>query len=739
MYRAGRRQAAAARRGHSAVGPRTAVLLAAMLVAAALALPIAIVPPVATAPPAGAATTPTQLGDLDIIAVDDGEPARILFAAPPRLATRTLTDADLEVAVDGEPQQETLRRLSANDLEIAVVVDTTVDADDLRTLQGALVELTLELPQGVTMTVVDAQGDAAPPAAVPGPAIASIRSLRAGTADALDAAVEQTTAQLDASTRNRTALVVMATDLSRRLDPIDDRPLGSLTFLIAIGGDDPVDLLGPRAAGTAVTVDSAADVLGAADDVSATLRSLYLAEIPVSDPAAGTATLALSTAAGTTTATTVALDPNTLRPTFVDPPTQASAPDGDAQPAADPSTGEPEESGLGGWVPWLLLGGLLLAAVVALLLWRSRARGRATPVAGTPVTHAAGTDVAGAGDSVPAAVMPEQPLSPVHPPRRRAATRPQPPQRPIAKLAPQTREALARAHLGLRQLALASRETSGIVPDDMFRLTEARASAALAGFDHPLPAVLLDLLNDEHDETTVMVRRAAQALSTGWQHTSQRNAAPPAVVEINALLDPGGTRRPGRPTAPVRALNPLVEIGLEHMVLAAEPDTHAGMVARSVTAVGIMRAARLARPVLTLSPYLLEHAERYHAACAADPADAPERDDWLQLLCDTIARRSQVSVGQLTRMRRIRARYRDAAPDLAAARLIDVLLATPVLDGDVIAQNLSIALDEAEAVGAAAQRSAWLAPHPVDEGVWVATDVVDIFASMQDAAAGSAM
>jgi hypothetical protein len=682
----------------------------------------------------------TRFDDLEILAVDEGDPIRIVFAAPSQLATRTLTEADLDVRIDGEAQRRTLQRLSANDLEIAVVVDTTLGAPDIRTLQGAFVELALELPQGASMRIVDAEGNATDPAAVPGPAIAAIRGLRADTGDDLAAAVRSATSLLDESTRGRTALFVVGRDLPERIDPVDERPLDSLAFLIDIGdGGNVADLVGPQATGKAMTVPTVDGVLEASNDISTGLRSLYLVEIPAPDAAAGTVTLAVSADEGASSDITVTLDPSTLRPSLVDLAANEPAADDPpvAQDAEPATTGGSTADGstTGGWVPLVLVTGIPLAALAAFAVSRAFPRGPATSRAfprGPATTRPAVVESADP--------LPEQPVSPVYPRQRRPGEKAARRQRPIAKLAPETREALARAHLGLRQLALASRDTKDMIPDDMFRLSEARASAALDGHDHTLGVVLLSMLTDDTQGSIAMVRRAADALSTGWQHTAQSSSAPPAVVEINALLrgeSTNGYDGPRRPVTPVRALNPLVEIGLEHMVLAAGTDEHAGLVARAVTAVDIMRAARLARPVLTISPYLLSDAARYRAACAADPTDAAERDDWLQFLCDAITRRSHVSVEQLNRLRRIRARYRDAASDLPAARLVEVLLARPVVDVAHIARRLALPEDEAAAVAAKAEQVGWLAPHPDDERAWVAEDVLEAFASTADVTSGS--
>lgn len=682
--------------------------------------------------PAAADDAPT-LDDLEIFAVDGSQPARVLFSAPSALATRTLTADDLDVRVDGAPQPARLQRLSANDLEVGVVMDTTLDIDGLRELQAAVVELALTLPQGASMRLIDAEGTASDPVPVPGPAIAAIRALRAGTGDDLAAAVDQATTLLDDSPRARSALLVVGRDLTTRLDAIDERPLRSLSYLIQIGSGQATGLLGPRAGGEAVTVDTAGGVLAVTDDIARDLRALYLAEIPVPEEDTRTITFALATEEGDTRPVTLALDSDSVQPAPAEP-AAGEQPDTDPQPdtGAQPDTDAGEQAasrnpsdaravpGTGGWVPWLVVVGALIAVVAALALWLPRLLRRPTPAVPVPV-----------------------PITRRVVPRRRSRTvrSPSRPQRPIAKLAPETRQELASAYRGLRRLALASREMAGIVPDDLFRLAEARASAALSGHDRPLDAALYAALsNDATDADSAVVHRAAAALSTGWQHTALPRSAPPAVVELNALLSgipTNSDRRRTETVAPVRALDPLVEIGLEHMVLAAQPDDHAALVARAVTVVDLMRAARLAQPVLALSPFLLTDVERYRAACHADPADAADRDDWLQFLFDGIARRSYIAIEQLGRLRRLRARYRDAAPDLMSARLIDLLLTQPVIDAPLIARRLAVSHDEAEAAGYAARDAGWLEPHTADARVWVAVDVLDVFVSETDTRADS--
>ncbi len=304
--------------------------------------------------------------------------------------------------------------------------------------------------------------------------------------------------------------------------------------------------------------------------------------------------------------------------------------------------------------------------------------------------------------------------------------------RPIAKLTTETRESLARAHLGLRQLALASRSAADNVPDELFRLHEATASVALHGATVALHDVLVaDLAGGRPSEAVRTVQRSAAAIVTGWQHTARRASAPPPVLEINAVLSGGRPtdRRAGptRPVAPVRALNPLVEIGLEHIVLAAYDDADSELVARAVTAVDIMRAARLARPVLALSPELATHADAYASALDADLNDPGERDAWLELLCGCVWRAANACADRVNRLDRLRARYREQAADTRLLPLVDVLLARPLVDVQLLTQRLPISRDDAATLLTAARDAGWVRAHPDVDDAWVAEHVLALF------------
>lgn len=759
----------AAKGGPSVIADRRHLIDLARWAVVALALLLVAV----GAAPADAAFLPLDvdpLDELEILAVRDGAPAEVLFAAPASMLMETLTGRDVVARVDGVEQPVRLQRLAATDLEVAVVVDTTLPQPDVRRMQGAIVELALDLPQGATMRLIDAEGSATEAAAVPGPAIAQIRRLGFDSGGDLQQAVEQGTGLLDGTPQDRTALLVMGRDLHQRLEPLDAQPVTRTSYLVNVStaGED-AELLGPRAAGTVIVVDDMAQVLAATDEMSHDLRNIYRAEVTVPYPDAETLTLAIPAAGDDVPSRTVALDPDSIRPDEVDP-AEAGAeapPDGDAGDAAATPTRERTDGAAtlrDILAPAAIAGATL---IVLALLWlivrgagrRARARRRrrratlAPPAPTTaepepeaqttapaesapvhdpdPVADArlrrGGTDPDDPGPAAGVAAAPERPRAPAEPRTR-----------PIAKLSTSTREALAHAHLGLRRLALASREAANSVPDDMFRLTEALASVALSGLRIDLDDVLVARMAvNEADGHVGLVLRTATALSTGWQHTARRRSAPPPVIEINAVLTgsaPHPTRKgPQRPVAPVRALNPLVEIGLEHIVLAGRPGDDSDLVARAVTAVDVMRAARLARPALAMSPWLLTDPRRYRACLDTDLGDPQQRDEWLEFLCASIASGAAESADRLRRLDRLRSRYRERSADTRVLPLIDLLLSHPVVDTDLVARRLSTSHDTASLLLSTAFDSGWLQPHPRRSDTWIADQVLSLFTAAADA------
>jgi hypothetical protein len=708
------------------------------------------------------------LDELEILAVRDGEPAEVLFAAPARMMMQTLTGQDVVASVDGSEQPVRLQRLGATDLEVAVVADTTLPQAEVRRMQGAIVELALNLPQGATMRLIDAEGDATEPAAVPGPAIAQVRGLGFDTGGDMQQAVDQGAGLLDGSTQDRTALLVMGRDLDQRLQPIDGQPLTRTTYVVNVdGAGDDDGLLGPQAAGTVVTVDDIADVLPATDEMSQDLRNLYRAEIAMPDPDAQALTLSIPAAGDDASSRTVVLDPDSIRPAEVDPaPAGADAPEDGGDAAAPAPAGGRTDPGAtlrDILAPAAIAG---VALIVLALLWllvrrvgrrARRWRRRTTPTAATPdplpdAATADATDTTAVPDAGPtAATAPDDgPRRDVADPgdlgraagaaatARRPHAPPGPRTRPIAKLSTSTREALAHTHLGLRRLALASREAADSVPDDMFRLTEALASVALSGQRVDLDDLLVARMTvDEADGAVGLALRTATALSTGWQHTARRKSAPPPVIEINTVLTgsaPNGPRKgPQRPVAPVRALNPLVEIGLEHIVLAGRPGDDSDLVARAVTAVDIMRAARLARPALVMSPWLLTDPHRYRSCLGADLSDPQQRDEWLEFLCASIARGATESAERMRRLDRLRRRYRERSADTRVLPLIDLLLSHPVLDADLVTRRLSTSHDTAQLLLSTVFESGWLQPHRRKPDTWVADQVLALFTDAADA------
>ena len=547
--------------------------------------------------------------------------------------------------------------------------------------------------------------------------------------------------------------------------------MSSVVNVSTANGD--AEPLGPQAAGTVIVVDDIAQVLAATDAVSHDLRNTYRAKVTVPDPDAHTLTLAIPAAGDDVPSRTVALDADSIRPDDVDEAEAAAEapPDGEPDDAAAAST--PDRTDVTVTLRDFLAPAAIagVALIVLAVLWlvvrgtgsRARARRRrrratlAPPAAPTREPEPE-TPTAGPADSAP--LHDPDPVTATAAPDdrpRRGGTDPEargtaagmgtargrprsaagPRTRPIAKLSTSTREALAHAHLGLRRLALGSREAADSVPDDMFRLTEALASVALSGQRVDLDDVLVARTAvHEADGDVGPVLRTATALSTGWQHTARRRSAPPPVIEINAVLTgsaPHASRKgPQRPVTPVRALNPLVEIGLEHIVLAGRPGDDSDLVARAVTAVDIMRAARLARPALAMSPWLLTDPHRYRSCLRADLSDPQQRDEWLEFLCASIARGATESAERMRRLDRLRTRYRERSVDTRVLPLTDLLLSQPILDADLVTRRLSTSPDTAHLLLSTVSESGWLQPHRRLPDTWVADQVLSLFTDAAD-------
>lgn len=704
---------------------------------------------------------------IDILGVRaNDQRVRALFAVPADVAPQTLTADDVTVRVDDQPQQARLRRLDATDIEVGVVVDTAVQADDLRRLQAAVVELALDLPAGATMRVVDATGAPSAPSDVPGAAIAAIGDLSAGTSDDLQRAVATSVRLLDRSTHARTALVVLGRNLDERLRPIRRQPFTRVVHVVTVDGDhDGRPLLDPRSSGAVRTVDGLLGVRPVVDEMSQDVRTTYQARADTPGDVE-TVTIEVATTTGDTVTATATLDGGGVNRDIADPAAQVGQ--GGDEPTADdagqvadtdegaPATGTAADgvwsdvfATAAGAVRGMArpLVAVALGLVVALMLWllgrrlrrvvdrapsvyrvRQWIRAMATP----PVRRRRRSPPDPADEPAPVAAGARRPREPT----ARAT-------RPIAKLGAETREALAQAHLSLRRLALASRRAADSVPDDLFRLSEAQASVALSGPVVDLVDVLTAALRDGEDSGgTLRVRRAARALEIGWQQTAGPATAPAAMREISAALTdvaPNGARRgPQRPAAPVRALNPLVQVGLDHIGLAGRPGRDSAVIARAVTVIDIMRAARLARPVLVMSPGLQRDRPAYDAALDADLADPRQRDAWLGLLCLSVSRGAVDSADRLTRLGRLRDRYREQTGDRRLLSLIDLVLAHPVVDGDTLTERLAIAPDAAERLVRTAVDAGWLSPHGQATDAWVATEVLALFAAPSTEPAHSA-
>lgn len=724
-----------------------------------LLLTVAVLVAVAVAP--ATATTQTEVDPLDqfeVLGVRADESAEVLFAARDRLLTQLLTDDDIVARVDGEATPTVLQRLPATDLDLAVVIDTTVSLKALRAIQGSVVQLAVDLPEDATMRIATAEGEIAPPAAVPGPAIEQIRQLTSGAGDDLQRGVARAIAELDRTERGRAALLVIGSDLGRRLEPIHGQPFDRLVYVVDITATElPVELLGSGVAGRVITVEEPNAIVSATDEMSHDVRNLYHVTVELPHRDAQTLTLQVPAADRTAPTKTVALDPDRIRPPAPAPDAVGAdagddaADDGAATPSVDvslPDVSRPEAVAA------------TVAAVALLALWslwqimrrsnrqrrwHRRKRSAASAQLAPPTSDAQPGPVA-ADSPRPHHVDDDANRTHADETDREASTVPdrggrrawadggaESVARPIAKLSPQAREALAHAHLGLRRLALASRAAAAGVPDDLFRLAEARASVALSRQDLDLEEVLTGALSDEEDADIDLVQRAATALSTGWQHTASPSSAPPPVVEIDAVLTGASVGRSRhaaqRPVVPVRALNPLVEISLEHVVLANQPDRGSQLVARAVTTVDVMRAARLARPVLAISPCLLDDQARYQASLEADLMDTEQRDYWLEFLCGCIARGATQSADRLAKLDRLRTRYCQHTTDARALPLIDLLLSQPIIDTALVASRLRISKETAGELVSTATVAGWLRPFAARPDTWTADQVLTLFTS----------
>jgi hypothetical protein len=700
-------------------------------------------------------------GATDILGVHGGDDGvQALFAAPAELAAETLTADDVTVRVDGEPHQVQLRRLAATAVEIAVVVDTAVPIEELRDMQSAVAELAFDLPQDATARIVDATGAASEPSDGPAAAIAEIGRLRPETTDDLQGAVDRSVQLLDRSTQERTALVVVGRDLDSRLRPIAEQPFRRTVHVITVDADQGVDqqpLLGPRSSGTVRAVGDVTGVRPAVDEVGQDLRATYQAEVvapSVRLEDGQTLTVEVPTASGEAAAATVTIADGGI--THETAGLAASGDGGDATAAADDEVRVEDRAAIaaaaGDDAPVsqplasvadrlarsarpLAMAVIALVVLVAVglaarrlwymvdrapLLYRSRqwARAMMTP----PVRRRRRPPPEPAEEPVAAASGTRRPRGPsTHPAR------------PIAKLSDETHEALAQAHLSLRRLALASRRAADTVPDDLFRLAEAQASVALSGPTvDTVDVVTAALPAAESSEDAQRVRRAAQALETGWQQTARRASGTAAVSQIGAAVTgiaPNGSHpAPQRPAAPVRALNPLVQVGLDHIALAGRSGRDSAVIARAVTAVDIMRAARLARPVLIVSPGLLSNRHRYGAALDSDLVDPGQRDAWLGLLCESITRGAADSADRIGRLTRLRTRHREQARDSRALPLVDLLLACPVIDFDMVTDRLTVPPDAAEHMVRTVVDAGILTRHDRVADAWVAPEVLAVFA-----------
>lgn len=300
---------------------------------------------------------------------------------------------------------------------------------------------------------------------------------------------------------------------------------------------------------------------------------------------------------------------------------------------------------------------------------------------------------------------------------------------PITRLTDDTRASLTAAYGALRKLGSAARANGDTVPVELFRLVEARASVAIVGDDRPLPDVLTDLLTDElvaHGPAPdVLIRQSARMMAMAWDGTTSAASGHEVVADLDAVRSAPHDTGPPRPAATVQALDPLLDVALEHPAMLSQPGHVAAIAARATTLTSVMRTLRLAAPVLTLSPWLAAHVDEYRTA-ARDVADERGRDTWLRLFCEAIAAEAALCTTRVEQLGRLRTRWHLRTDDPTLLGLVDLLLARPVVDEAFIARRLDLTDDSARAVRCQATDRGWLDQRRGQPGVWVAPDVMTI-------------
>jgi tight adherence protein B len=338
---------------------RTRLLLAALAAAAAVVLP--------AAPPAGAA--PAE--PLTVVSADlTGQPdVRLVLAAPPQLADAPLDPAAFSVAENGQPRQVRVEALPADQLEVALVIDTSgsMNGAPLAAAKAAAQSFLGQLPPAVPVSVT---GFGAKPA-VASPRstdragqLSAVAALRAGGDTALYDAVNAALGQLPAGGGTRRVVVLLSdggdTSSAATLDTTTDALAAAKVPLFAVElrttDSNPAALarLSSATGGRVVPANDPAALAGAFDAVARQVVRQYA--VTYRSQAQGPVDV------------DVVVDARGVRATarhHLELPTTAAAPT--PAPAAAPSSPGAATSGAGSWALYAGVGLTSLAMLVLLL------------------------------------------------------------------------------------------------------------------------------------------------------------------------------------------------------------------------------------------------------------------------------------------------------------------------------------------------------------------------------------
>lgn len=349
---------------HRSEGPlglcRARLLLAAL---AALAVLLVSAPPSASAGPADEGLT---VVGRDVSSFPD---VHLIVAAPDRLAPEALAAANVRVVENGVAQAARIESLPADQLEVALVIDTSASmtGGPLAAAKGAARSFLGQLPPGIPVSVISFGGRPAvvsPPSSDRGAQLAALNGLAAQGGPALYDALGTAETQLSGPGARR--MVVLFTGVgdtasTATLDATTEALAAARTPLFAVelltGESDPTALarLAAAAGGHVVAAPDPAALAGAFDTLGKQVVRQYA--LTYRSQAGGSSDVnVILEAPGVRATTRVHLD----LPAAVTPPVGLTT----TGPAPRATTAS---AGLGGWV--LVLGaGLCGAAMLGILL-----------------------------------------------------------------------------------------------------------------------------------------------------------------------------------------------------------------------------------------------------------------------------------------------------------------------------------------------------------------------------------